>query len=77
MELTSTQLVTAFGRPLPTVKRWLRIWTRLGVTGIRRAKPKGAPRWSYLVSRDLLERWRRGELPAPHESMVPSPAATA
>jgi hypothetical protein len=70
MELTTLQLVTAFGRPMPTVQRWLRIWHARGVSGIRRAKPAGASRWSYLVSRELVERWRRGELPNPHQSVL-------
>jgi hypothetical protein len=68
MELTIPQLAIAFRRPERTVKRWLRIWHARGVSGIRRAKPAGASRWSYLVSRDLVERWRRGELPNPHQT---------
>lgn len=51
--------------PEATVRRWLRHWHALGVAGIHRVPSRGRYGCRYVAALDLVERWRRCELPAP------------
>jgi hypothetical protein len=64
-DLTTTELALAFGVPRSTCARWLTHWFSLGVRGIRREPSRGRTGARYVVTHDLLVRWRRGELPEP------------
>jgi len=64
--LTAEQAARAARVPYPTWCRWLALWARRGVAGLSRARTRGRG-GSWRVAPDLVDRWRRGELPSPHQ----------
>ncbi len=71
-EHTCDEVAAELRVPLRTVQRQVGVLARLGARGIRRGQREDMARWGWLVSGELLEQWKRGEVPAPWESAVPS-----
>lgn len=64
--LTAEQTARAAGIARRTWVRWLARWAYLRVAGLSRARTRGRG-GSWRCAPDLVERWRRGELPSPHQ----------
>lgn len=67
-ELTAQELALALGRPYRTVARWLGVWHRAGVAGIRTVTTRARGGSAFRVEPDVVTRWKAGALPVPHES---------
>ena len=65
--LTAEQAAAAASVPLRTLRRWLDRWAFLGVAGIRRVRARAHAGRRWEIAPDLVDRWRRGELPSPHQ----------
>jgi transposase len=63
--LTTEQAADEAGVSYRTWARWLARWAHLRVDGVARARTRGRG-GSWAIAPDLVDRWRRGELPSPY-----------
>lgn len=74
-EFTCEEAAAALRVPLRTMQRHVVVLAKLRAPGIRRGQRPDMARWGWLVSDELLDQWKRGEVPAPWASALT--AATA